>query len=161
MGQYDVAQVCQNGHAITGRARGYPENRAEFCPKCGEPTIMQCVECNAEIPGVYDAPGVLVLGSTYYPPAYCRKCGKPYPWTARQIRAAKEMADELDELSVEDREKLKRSIDHLSTDGPETELAAVRFKKIIQKLGKGSVDGMKHVVRGLATEAAKRLIFNG
>jgi hypothetical protein len=40
--------------------------------------------------------------------------GKPFPWTAEKIEAAKSLADELENLSAEDRAALKIAIDDVA-----------------------------------------------
>jgi hypothetical protein len=83
MGQYDVQQVCLNGHQVTDTYRKHPQHRRDFCAECGERTILQCPACTKEIPGDYVVPGVFAGGTTPVP-AHCAACGKPYPWTERQ-----------------------------------------------------------------------------
>jgi hypothetical protein len=52
------------------------------------------------------------------------------------------LADELDELSPDDKELLKGSLDDLVADTPRTPLAATRFKKLVAKLGPVVEDDM-------------------
>lgn len=162
MGYHDISQVCMNGHVITRNARRSPEFTKKFCDKCGEPTIMACEACNEPIQGEYHVEGVAYLGfSDPPPPNFCHACGKPYPWTARRIDTAKALAEEFDELSKEDREKLKQSLEDLYRDSPQSEVAAVRFKKIMAKVGKESYGAMKQIVISVLSEVAKKSIFGG
>src|SRR4051794_25935878 len=110
MGSYDVAQVCLNGHLATAYHTSHPEHRKAFCDECGAPTIYLCTSCREPIRGGYYATGVISLGSSYSRASYCYSCGKPYPWTAAKLEAARAMADELDELNGAEREELKKSI---------------------------------------------------
>jgi len=42
---YDVAQICLNGHVINTLAGSHPESNKKFCSNCGSMTIMRCLEC--------------------------------------------------------------------------------------------------------------------
>jgi hypothetical protein len=88
-------------------------------------------------------------------PAYCGRCGKPYPWTETALAAAKEFADELD-LNPEDKTKLKATFDDLTVDTPRTELAVHRFKNFIRTIGPAAGDVLTKIMINVATEAAKK-----
>lgn len=49
----------------------------------------------------------------YRPPAFCEHCGTPFPWTAAKLVAGRELADDLLELTIEERDQLKGSIHDL------------------------------------------------
>jgi hypothetical protein len=121
---------------------------------------MECENCRTPIRGKYHVPGVVDL-TGYEPPipTFCHECGKPYPWTTSRLTAAKELADEFDELDVEERDKLKSSLDDLVRDSPRTEVAATRFKKIAGKLGRSSYEAIKSVATDVLSETAKKLLF--
>lgn len=160
MGYYDVAQICLNGHIITRNANRSPQLRQNHCKKCGEPTIMKCPSCGADIQGEYHVDGVFVGGfRTPPPPNFCHVCGHPYPWTERKIQAARELADQLEELTIEEREKLKSDFDVLAKDTPQTEVAATRFKRIMSKVGKDSYSAMRSIVTDIVSEALKKSLF--
>ena len=160
MGYYDVAQVCLNGHIITRNAESAPEFRRRFCPKCGEPTITKCPHCQSPIPGEYHVEGVVVVTRhTPPPPKFCHACGAPYPWTERKIKAAKALADEMENLSPSEKKTLKQSLDELYRDTPEAEVAAVRFKRIMAKVGKESYIAMKEIMIGIVSEAVRKSLF--
>src|SRR5262245_17420778 len=90
-GEYDVGQVCLNGHAITGSAGRYPEFTAKHCKDCGEPTITDCPKCHKSIRGDYTKG----YGMTRWePPRFCHECGAAYPWTERKAAALSEAIDE-------------------------------------------------------------------
>src|SRR5262245_11220774 len=82
---YDVMQVCLNGHMITEFAQSQPESKRDHCQKCGAPTITHCTDtaCSTKIKGHLSVPGVIggYRSDDDPPPAFCEKCGKPYPWT--------------------------------------------------------------------------------
>lgn len=95
----------------------------------------------------------------YVPPKYCHGCGKPHPWTEATLEAARDLADELDDLTPEEREAIKGSLDDLVTDTPRTALAATRFKKLVSKAGPAVADGFKEMLIEIVTESAKRLLW--
>jgi len=80
MGQYDVMQVCLNGHKITATYASNPEFRQAKCDQCGADTIHECPECGTPIRGEYHVPGVADLTPGPDPKDYCHECGEPYPW---------------------------------------------------------------------------------
>lgn len=86
--------------------------------------------------------------------------GEPYHWAERKIQSAKALADEFD-LPSSEREKLKRSLDELYGDTPQTEVAAEWFKKIMAKVGKESCAAMREIAIGVLSEAARKSIFGG
>ncbi len=160
MGYYDIAQICLNGHTITRNAQSSPEFRRKFCPKCGEPTITNCPSCNTPILGEYHVEGVVFLGGkTPPPPNFCHACGAPYPWTERRIEAAKALADEFENLSSAEKEKLKRSLDDLYRDTANTEVATFRFKKLMAKVGQESYAAMKEILISIVSETVRKSLF--
>jgi hypothetical protein len=60
-----------------------------------------------------------------------------------------------------EREKLKQSLDDLYRDTPQTEVAALRFKKLMTKVGKESYSAMKEIIIGILSEAARKSLFGG
>ena len=162
--RYDIAQICNNGHIITSRFASRPESRKKFCDKCGAATITNCQNCNSPIRGysrpIIDDSGGLVMGSSLSaPPIFCPDCGEPYPWTEAKLRSAHELADLLEDLSPEEREILKRSLDDIVLDTPQTSVAATRFKKIIAKTGPVVADGFKKILVDVLSETAKKIIW--
>ena len=155
---YRTAQVCLHGHTTTDALELSPEMAAPYCQDCGQPTICACQNCSAGIRGDYHVEGVFAV-SEYSPPSFCHQCGAPFPWTSARISAAKELADEFDDLTSGDRETLKGAIDDLSSDTPRTEIAAHRYRSIISKVGKGAAASMRAIVIEIATEATKRVLF--
>jgi len=92
-------------------------------------------------------------------PSFCPECGKPYPWTEAKLKAAQELSDEIDNLSPEEREILKKSLDDIVRDTPQTPVAATRFKKLVAKAGKVAADGLRDILVDIASEAAKKIIW--
>lgn len=157
---YDTAQVCLNGHVTNQNFRDKPVHNVDHCRKCGDRTIVNCPACKTEIRGSYEVPEVAIIGrGPFAAPAFCHKCGKAYPWTEKKLLAAKDYAADLEKLTPEEREQLKSSLDDLIRETPRSELASLRFKKLIKKAGKESYEGMKHVLTALVSEAVKKVIF--
>ncbi len=78
MAEYDTQQICDNGHQITDRYYGRPEDRKQYCDRCGATTITKCPSCDEEIRGRLYELGTASLASV---PAHCHNCGEVYPWT--------------------------------------------------------------------------------
>jgi hypothetical protein len=119
-----------------------------FCSECGAAVVKSCEHCKGsmERDPIYDK----------RPPLYCSSCGKAFPWTEAALKAAKEYADELDELNGKQKAELKATFDDLSVDTPRTELATHRFKKFLQKVGPATGAALMKIVVNIATEAAKK-----
>lgn len=157
-GSYDVAQICENGHVINSMAHGSPSRYQDYCDKCGAPTIIECPSCQTAIRGFYSIPGVF-LASKYVAPAFCYHCGKPFPWTSARLRAAEDLADELDSLTPDDRVSLKKSLPDLVRETPKTRVAETRFKKIMRKAGKDGYEGMKSLLTDIVSEVVRKTLF--
>ena len=67
----------------------------------------------------------------------------------------------MDGLDAEERQLLKQSLDDLVTDSPKTEVAGLRFKQLMKKVGKESYDAVKTVVTDLVSESIKKTLFGG
>lgn len=157
-GGYDTAQICLNGHIANARWITRPRHNQDFCMKCGEKTITKCVNCAAPIRGYYHVPGVFGPDPRVAP-AYCHNCGKPYPWTEAALMAARDLSDDLDELSNEDKGKLKGTLDDLVKDSPQTAVAAERFKRLLAKAGKSAPEAFRQILVDVVSETAKKIIF--
>jgi hypothetical protein len=155
---YDIAQICLNGHVINTMAKDYPQSNQSFCSDCGAQTIMTCPSCSDQIRGYYHVSGVIGF-SDYDRPAYCPNCGKAYPWTVSSLEAANDLADELETLSVEERQQLKESFPDLIKSTPKTIVAETRFKKLMRKAGSDAYEGMKSILCDVVSEAVRKSIF--
>ena len=175
-GWYDTAQICINGHVINWMSISKPENNRSFCHQCGEPTITNCKYCNAIIRGYYhegrlthEEADKRVLEALNPPPktildytalrSFCSECGKPYPWTEAKLKAAREFSEMQEGLSAEEREMLKKSLDDIVRDTPQTTVAATRFKRLTAKAGKVAAEGFRDILVDIASETAKKLIW--
>jgi hypothetical protein len=157
--EYDTAQICERGHVVTESFHDYPAHGRKFCEQCGTKTITACPQCNNEIRGYLR--GVMPTLGDIDPPAFCAECGKPYPWTAAKIHAAKALADEIDELPDKDKLLFKASLDEIAADTPMTEVAVMRVKKVFRNLPKASGEALKRATIQVATDAAKALLTGG
>ena len=68
------------------------------------------------------------------------------------------MVDELDELTSAEREALRKSIGQMAVDGPMTEVAVTRFKKLMLKVSKESAGAMRRLAVDVAGKAAAELL---
>jgi hypothetical protein len=124
--------------------------RLAFCPTCGIDNINGCLRCETTIesePG-WDSER----------PAFCSACGQPFPWTETVLATATEYADELDELSSEDKTTLKGTFTDLTVDSPRTELAATRFKRIVGKVAPKAGEVLIKIIGDVLSSAAVKAI---
>ena len=158
-GFYDTAQICLNGNVINDNFRLHPQHDQRHCNECGEPTIIDCQHCRAEIRGSYEVPGVAVVGGAAAAPAFCHACGRSYPWIEKRLAAAKDLAEEFDQLDEAEIQALKGTLDDLIRDTPKTEVAGFRFKKLIKKAGKEAYNAMKDILTDLVSETVKKSVL--
>ena len=156
MGYYSVGQVCLNGHAITGDASS--EFAHDFCSECGSPTICKCQHCDAPIHGDHHEEGILFY-PPYAPDAYCYKCGKPYPWTEKAINSMAACIYEDETLSQELAEKLVESLPDITAETPATNLAVLRYGKVLRSVGKLTADSIRQFVIEFGCELAKQSLL--
>ena len=156
---YDTAQVCLEGHIINAYADSSPGSNQKFCSRCGAATILACPNCSAKIKGRHHIPGVVDLTKFDGPQRFCDNCGHPYPWSESKLKAALDMAGELDGLTAQEREDLQKSLPDLLRDVPNTPVAATRFKKILLKVkGKGG-ELVWEILKDVASETATKIIL--
>ena len=79
---YDLMQVCENGHKITGQGESHPEQLLERCTKCGAATLTACSKCGTTLQGYQNYPRFFGIGFSE-PPEFCRKCGSLFPWAGK------------------------------------------------------------------------------
>lgn len=157
MCHYATAQVCMNGHAITGNVSNR-EQLSDYCSYCGAATITRCPNCQVPIRGDYIASGIFFI-SEYQPPAYCFKCGAPFPWTQARLEAAKALAEEVIELSEDERTLFSDSLPDIITETPRTVLAATRIARILKKLPAAIGSAMYDIFIDVVSDAAKKIIW--
>lgn len=156
---YDIAQVCMNGHVTNSRAMSDPQRSQDYCDKCGKETITECPQCGMNIKGYHHCNVVFLGSEPDPPPSFCHACGKPFPWTEANLKAAKELAETLDELTRAEREALASSFDDIATNNPQTKVAAARIKTILKGAGVETAKAVGRFCEKLAVEAAKEILF--
>lgn len=154
---YYGALICLEGHIISITASDFSKSTdVKFCERCGKKTITNCPNCNADIRGFdYDKH---IKSEDYKLPHFCPDCSKPYPWTKSKVSAAKKFAEEVENLTKEERKLLKKSIDDIIQDSQDTSVAVVRLKKILIKMGKESGTILKDIIVDIASETIKKQI---
>lgn len=155
MGYYKNATVCLNGHAASSSTANY----RKFCKDCGEKTISRCGNCETNIQGDYEVPGVATIGFTYYPPAYCHNCGHPYPWTSTVLENAIELIALDDDLPSEHKEIIKNAIPNLVVDTPTTPVAVAKYKKYMSKSTDYIREGIENLLIDVVSETVKKSIW--
>lgn len=90
------------------------------------------------------------------PPNFCHACGKPLPWMAEKLEAARDLADDLEGISADDRAKLRTALDDIAAGGPRAELAAARIKRTLGKASTVVGQALWKISVELASEAAKK-----
>lgn len=93
------------------------------------------------------------------PPQFCYNCGHPFPWIEMKIQAAKELASEIEDISKGDIEILTNSINDIVNDTPKTQIAAVRFSKVLSRVGQGTMNIFRDLLVDIASETAKKIIW--
>jgi hypothetical protein len=155
---YGVAQICRNGHVVTSDLQLSPEMSVNFCRQCGQSTLSACENCGASIRGYYSVPGVF-SSRPYSVPAFCHNCGHAYPWTAGRLQAARDLAQEVEGVSPEERDLLTGSLEDLVRDTPNTPVAATRFKRIAAKTGQAAAQAFRSILVDVVSETAKKMLW--
>ena len=151
--QYDTASICRTGHIVADGLGFYPHKDSPFCARCGEKAVKFCGKCDTPIRG--GIAGYLLLNA----PAYCHHCGAPYPWTEARLEAVRELADELEGLSADERQLLRKSLADVVTETPQKDIAANRIKRLFAKTGKEGIALAKRVLEGSLTKELQERIF--
>lgn len=160
MGTYGIAEVCLNGHVATSSADRHPELREKFCSKCGEQTISRCQSCETTIRGYYHTDGVITFDE-YRPPSFCHNCGNSFPWTERGIASAIELVEISTDLQPEEIEQFRTDLAELTKESAKTQIASIRYKRVMKKVGTTVASGVREVMIGVLSETAKRAIWGG
>ena len=154
MSAYDTAQICLNGHLISGSLEVYPHLAQHYCSLCGSETISICPECNTPIHGYYNFEGIFEVDA-HDVPAYCHNCGKPYPWTQKALESAALILEE-SELGEEQIQNMIQVLPDLVTENPGTNLAVLRLKKIFASGGRLITDALRQFVIDYCCDLAKK-----
>ena len=152
--QHSVAAICIKGHVASDGIEY--RSAGKFCEDCAAPVITACPGCQTPIKGF---PRDVLSTAAYYPPAYCFACGAAFPWTTEKLAVAKELADELDGVSADDRAKLKTAIEEVAAGGPRAEVGAARIKRLLGKASSGVGQALWKISVEVASEAAKKVLL--
>jgi len=150
-----VALICRKGHVAVGDVGKGSSLEVEFCEQCGEETISECERCEWPIRGFGPQQW---MGGPYEKPNFCGRCGSAHPWTQRALKAAKGLTDEQGELTPDEKEELKTSIDEMTSDTAVTPVAAGKFKALIKKIGPQARELLKSIVSAVVTAEAKKYL---
>ena len=153
---YQAAQICLNGHVVNSEKDDHPGEREDYCSKCGSKTVTDCPNCKDPIRG--KSRYMHAFEEKYTCPVYCPKCGNAYPWTEAALRAAEDLAAEL-ELPENEINALKATLPTLVSDSPQTTVAASRFRRIITHAAPVAIDGFRTILANVVPEAAQKIMF--
>lgn len=149
--RYYPAFICEKGDIIE-TSQWFCDSK--YCEKCNAPVISKCKVCGTPIRGhAENASGAYTL------PLYCRECGNPYPWTAATLQATADILKEDDFINEEERSRLIEVLPDVISETPKTQLALVRIKKALRKLGTFAADGLRQFILDFGCELAKDLFF--
>ncbi len=156
--EFDVAQICLNGHLINAASMNVPSMNKSFCTTCGEPTITACQNCHNDIPGAFRI-GSRTYGKLDTIPRYCEHCGAPYPWTLATQEAAIEIIALSDALTKEEKDDLQKALPELVRETPKTRVAVLKFNKYIEKAGIGLGNALRDILIDVVSEGVKKSIW--
>jgi hypothetical protein len=120
--------------------------------------MSSCPGCRVAIRGFYnqEASGT-PLGKV---PQYCEACGRPFPWTERAMSAARGLIRELATLEPSERDLLRRSIDHIVRETPQTPMAIIRIRTALSRLDSQTAAALRELLLSVANEAVKQRFFS-
>jgi hypothetical protein len=153
---YYSRQTCLNGHVISNTIGAPHTTPQPHCGRCGAATIVNCPGCEAPQRGNFS--NFIGWGSKT-PNSFCSNCGKPYPWTERQIASTTALINEEELLSQEEKVLLTSTLTDLASDTPNTVLAATRFKRIVTKVGGTFKAAIYKFVVDVSSETAKKIVL--
>jgi len=148
-----IYQLCRNGHPTNYDSAKHPENNKNFCPTCGEATLLGCPDCGAPIDDISGS------SLSFRAANYCKNCGHSLPWTESALKAARELAQAQRNLSEAERDDLTASIGDLVKDTPTATLAARKTRAILDKAGPAVASMFRDILVDLVSETAKKILF--
>ena len=63
------------------------------------------------------------------------------------------------DLSPEEIQQFRTDLNELTKDSPKTQVASLRFKKVMSKVGTSIASGVREIVVDVLSEAAKKTIW--
>ena len=152
---YDVALICENGHAINSNFYKFPERNSDYCSRCGACAIHKCPNCGKDIKGSFVDDEIFFI-SRYKVPSFCEFCGNPFPWTKSAIENAALLICEEESVSESSKNSLVESLPDVISETPGTSVAVIRLKKFLTSAGKFTADGIRQFVIDFGCELAKK-----
>jgi hypothetical protein len=153
---YDTAQICLNGHTTNYCSRTDPIHDQRFCVECGAETIRICPECKSPIRGYFHSEWG---GHDYKLPFFCYSCGAQYPWTKSRLQAAQDLISEMENIDDIEKAQLMVSVQEMTRDTPQSQVASVRYRKIISKVGKEAGLALRDIIINIVSETVRRSLF--
>jgi hypothetical protein len=150
---YYFSKICLNGHVLFNNLE-HLDKTQEFCQECGKKIITCCENCNNPIRGDLYIPDVDILEQSKAP-VYCYACGSPLPWTRAGIDALEEFINFENNLSKDEKEKLKKSIGDIITETPRSQFASMLFKLALTKMGKETGKGVRDLLFKIGTDKVR------
>jgi hypothetical protein len=152
--QYDVAQICPNGHVANDTTQQFPQFNKEYCENCGEKTIASCPQSRGPIRGALNG-----IHGAYRPPAHCSKCGTAFPWTERNTQAAIELFLDATGATGDDAEQFKANVQAITRDTPQAQVASGRIVKALKKVGVETAEAIRKILVDVASAAVKKTLL--
>jgi hypothetical protein len=123
---------------------------------CGAVTVTKCQNCSSSIRGYFMA---FRGDHPYKTPSFCHTCGEPYPWTISRMKAAADLINEMESINDQEKKALIESVQEMTKDTPQSQVASVRYRKIIVKVGKETGDAMRDIIINIVSETIRRSLF--
>jgi len=152
-----VTLVCRAGHLV-GDPYDRPGQESTPCPICGAETFSSCLGCREPI-WALSSPSPPPIGTSGSPadqpapqlPRYCHCCGRPFPWTERVLSAVRSVIREIAALDPYERDQLRRSIDHIVHETPQTRLAVLRINAALSRVGGETAASLRALIVSIAS----------
>lgn len=151
-GLYHNAQICLQGHVRSSDGR---YERGEHCTKCGAACIDNCQYCGAPLRGQLANSSVRHYDLPFFCPA--PECGIAYPWMQDRLETARELLDDTENLSLDERAEVWDLLKFAMSD-PKSDWVQAKTKLIRTKLAKVSTasrDILLDFAAKVAAEVAK------
>jgi hypothetical protein len=130
----------------------------QYCEECGKQILTHCQECKSPILGWIYNPHVNIL-IPFTPRAFCRFCGKAFPWTSAKKKGLKELIDFESGLTDEDKKSMGDGIDDIINETPRTKIASMKFIIGLAKAGKESAKIFRDILVDIASKTSKKIIL--
>ncbi|MBK7867372.1 MAG: DUF2321 domain-containing protein [Ignavibacteriales bacterium] len=105
--------------------------------------------------GYYHNPGIYST-APFIPPAFCYRCGKPFPWLASKIKAAVELAQIDEVMSEEESTKFSEYVTDISKDTPSSNVSAKKITILLKKFSQSAAMEMRALLVDIASESIKK-----